>query len=172
MVKGRAAISWRDLRPSCDSSGRPELARRDVDETLEVAAESALVGGPDAGGHLRQGQVRPGLQAVFGPLDAAPQYRRTLACDWLSRCRPLSVTDLEPELGLPHQEGEQARPDQALGLAAEHVADPAVLVAHLRRPPVVTQDRRRQRFPGLLRLSAAVQGHGQDEAGGWAEHPG
>src|SRR5262249_55033685 len=54
-----------------DSCGRPELPRRDADQTLEVMAQLALVREAGAGGDLRQGQVGPRLQELPGPLDAA-----------------------------------------------------------------------------------------------------
>src|SRR5215475_1368228 len=54
-----------------DSCGRSELPRRDADEPLEVLAELALVGEAGVRGHLRQGQIRPYLQELLGPLDAA-----------------------------------------------------------------------------------------------------
>src|SRR5262245_1446400 len=43
---GRTVVSWRELRPLGDSCGRPEPARRDADEALEVTAKLALVGEP------------------------------------------------------------------------------------------------------------------------------
>ena len=57
--------------PLGDSCGRPELPRRDADETLEVLAELALVREAGAGGDLRQGQVGSSLQELPGLLDAA-----------------------------------------------------------------------------------------------------
>jgi hypothetical protein len=44
-----------------DSCGRPELRRRDADETLEVVGELALVREAGAGGDLRQGEVATAL---------------------------------------------------------------------------------------------------------------
>ena len=63
------------------------------------------------------------------------------------------------------QEGRQFREDEALGLPAERVVDPAVLVALLRDPPVVGRDGRREHIAGLLDSPAPVQCHGEDEAG-------
>ena len=57
-----------------DSCRRSEPPRRDADESLEVAGELALVGEAGAQGDLRQGQVRPCLQELLGPLDAAPDH--------------------------------------------------------------------------------------------------
>src|SRR5262245_27849055 len=54
-----------------DSCGRPEPPRRDADDALEVVRELALVREPGAQRDLRQGQRRPGLQELLGPLDAA-----------------------------------------------------------------------------------------------------
>src|SRR5262249_50648801 len=44
--------------------------------------------------------------------------------------------------------------DHGLGPTAEHVANPAVLVAHLDGPPVGSQDGFRERFPCLRHPSA------------------
>ena len=54
-----------------DSCGRPELARRDADQALEVVGELALVRKAGVRGDLRQGQVGSCLQELPGPLDAA-----------------------------------------------------------------------------------------------------
>src|SRR6516225_4233670 len=48
-----------------------ELPRRDADEALEVMRELALVRVAGLRGDLRQGQARPCLQELLGPLDAA-----------------------------------------------------------------------------------------------------
>src|SRR5260370_26608004 len=53
-----------------DSCGRSELPRRDANEALEVTGELALVREAGVQGALRQGQVRPCLQELLGPLDA------------------------------------------------------------------------------------------------------
>src|SRR5215470_19012106 len=68
---GRSPVSWRDLRPLGDSCLRPELPRRDADEALEVTGELALGREAGAGSDLRQGQIRPCLQELLVPLDAA-----------------------------------------------------------------------------------------------------
>src|SRR6516225_2900334 len=73
MRKGKG-VALLFLGGSCDrlgnSCGRPELARRDADEALEVMAELALVREAGVRGHLRQGQVGSRLQVLPGPLDA------------------------------------------------------------------------------------------------------
>jgi hypothetical protein len=50
------------------------LARRNADPPPEVVGELALVREPGVRGPLRQGQTRPGLQEVLGPLDAAQDH--------------------------------------------------------------------------------------------------
>src|SRR5215475_1316737 len=71
-IKGtRVPVSWQDLRRFVGSYARPELPRRDADETLEVMAELALVREAGVRGDLRQGEVASGLQELLGPLDAA-----------------------------------------------------------------------------------------------------
>src|SRR5215813_12932781 len=69
MVRGRSAVSWRGLFVLGDSCARPELPRRDADETLEVMAELALVREADVRRHLCQGQVAAALQELLRPLD-------------------------------------------------------------------------------------------------------
>src|SRR6516165_10226493 len=71
MVRGRSAVSWRGLSVLGDSCGHPELPRRDADYALEVVGELALVREAGVRRHLRQGQIRPCLQELPGPLDAA-----------------------------------------------------------------------------------------------------
>src|SRR6516164_1380966 len=71
MVRGRSAVSWRDLSVLGDSCGHPKLPRRDADYALEVMRELALVREAGVRGNLRQGEVASGLQELPGPLDAA-----------------------------------------------------------------------------------------------------
>jgi hypothetical protein len=74
-----------------DSCGRSELPRRDADEALEVAGELALIREAGEEGDLRQGQVRPYLQELLGPLDAARD-------DELVRRQPGSGLELPREV--------------------------------------------------------------------------
>ena len=64
-------FSWWDLRRFVGSYARPELPRRDADQSLEVMRELALVTEAGVRGDLRQGEVASGLQELPGPLDAA-----------------------------------------------------------------------------------------------------
>src|SRR6516225_4922254 len=64
-------FSWRDLRRFVGSYARPELARRDADQALEVMGELALVREAGVRGDLRQGEGAAALQELLGPLDAA-----------------------------------------------------------------------------------------------------
>ena len=66
----RRSISWRDLRRFRRFFCASELPRRDADEALEVTGELALVREAGVQGDFRQGQVRPCLQELVGPLDA------------------------------------------------------------------------------------------------------
>ena len=59
-----------------------------------------------------------------------------------------------------------------LGLAAEHVVDPVVLVTRPRCAPVVGLDGRRESFAGLRRLAVPVQRHGEDQTRGRPQRPG
>src|SRR5262245_50251882 len=72
MVRGDALAS---LGGTCGqlggSCGRPELPGRDADQPLEVVGKLALVREAGVRRHLRQGQIRPCLQELLGPLDAA-----------------------------------------------------------------------------------------------------
>ena len=52
--------------------------------------------------------------------------------------QPLGVV---PRLLSPRQQSRQLGQDQCLGLAAQHAADPGVLVVRLGRAPVVGEDR-------------------------------
>jgi len=66
------------------------------------------------------------------------------------QCEPLTVV---LGLVLPVDEGRQVGQNHVFGRAAKNVVDPAVMVApqNLSRPPVVCQDGRRERSPGLCR---------------------
>src|ERR1700692_346264 len=54
-----------------DSCGRPELARRDADEALEVMGELALVREAGVRGDLGQGEGTAPLQELLGLSEAA-----------------------------------------------------------------------------------------------------
>ena len=64
-------FSWRDLRRFVGSYARPELPRRDPDQTLEVMGELALIREPGVRGDFRQGKFASGLEELSRPLDAA-----------------------------------------------------------------------------------------------------
>jgi hypothetical protein len=53
------------------SCARPELPRRDADQTLEVMAELALIRKAGADRNLCQGEIGSCLQELLGPLDPA-----------------------------------------------------------------------------------------------------
>ena len=59
---------------------------------------------------------------------------------------------------------------KSVSRAADELAVTQGAVSHQIRAPVVRRDRRRERFPSFRRLALLVQGHGEDEAGGGAEH--
>src|SRR5689334_14632648 len=65
LVLGRACGSLDDSR------GRPELPRRDADETLEAMAELALIREAGTRRDLCQGQAGSCLQQLLGSFDAA-----------------------------------------------------------------------------------------------------
>ena len=72
--------------------------------------ELALVGEAGAQGDLRQGQVRPCLQELLGPLDAAQD-------DVLVRRQPGGRLEL-PRI-LEYTQGNQQAADRLLGIARE-----------------------------------------------------
>src|SRR5262245_36835993 len=71
MVRGTLSRFLAGLALLGGSCGRPELARRDADEALEVVGELALVREADPRGDFGEGEVAAALQEVLGPLDTA-----------------------------------------------------------------------------------------------------
>ena len=106
-----------------DSCGHAVLPRRDADESLEVVGELALVREAGACGDLRQGQVRPCLQQLLGPLDAAEDdvlVRRQSRGGFEQPHLPRRVR--LPDLPGPDLQGRQPAPAVAEGVDALQVA--------------------------------------------------
>ena len=133
-----AVLAAADSRP-----GRPRRRRR---------SGGRRRGPRPAAGRRRRPRRRGGPRRRSDPRTGRPPAGRVAR-----RC---------PGLVRPLQEGRQVRQDQALGLAAEHVVDPAVLVARLIRPPVVGQDGRRERLPGFRRPARFGAGPWRGRGGG------